>query len=272
MSLHQITSRASLTNPADTFFMYSLDVTNLTATTTSYTNLTVDGNLTLSSLTPNTALTLNSSNVVTGQTLTNGEVLIGSTGSAPVPANITSSNGNIGITNGAGTITIVPSATPSYNSVALPGGSAIPLNIYIGQAAWTPQIQIGGTPITAYSTNVGIYSKIGRIVFLTGTIIPASVPVGATGGATLNNLPYPVFGAGQVGSIAVAGQIDQTGITAPNQATTAWLNVNGGNSMAVFMNLTTTAPGLTSYVQMTQNQFAAGSTQLYFSGWYVATT
>lgn len=272
MSLNQITTSDALTNPADSFFMYSLNVTNLTASTISYDNLTIDGNLILTSVTPNAALTTNSSHVVTGQTLTNGQVLIGSTGSAPIPANITSSNGNIGITNGAGTITIVPSATPSYNSVGLPGGSATPLNIYIGQAGWTPQIQIGGTPITAYITNVGVYSKIGRIVFLTGTIIPASVPVGATGVATLNNLPFPAFGAGQVGSIAVAGQIDQTGITAPAQATTSYLSVIGGNAMGVFMNVTTTAPGLTSYVQMNQNQFASGNTQLFFSGWYVATT
>lgn len=59
----------------------------------------------LSTLTANAVLATNAAGVVTPRVLTNGQIVIGSTGAAPLAANITAGTG-ITVTNGANTITI----------------------------------------------------------------------------------------------------------------------------------------------------------------------
>ncbi len=88
------------------------------SSTPSFTSLTVSG------LTANSFLYSGVGGLLgTTSAPTNGQLLIGSTGSAPVAAALTQGT-NIVITNGAGTITIAASSTPSFTSITVSGLTA----------------------------------------------------------------------------------------------------------------------------------------------------
>ena len=100
-------------------------ITNDSAAQTINGQLTVDGALTLPSLTANEVLTTNGSNNVTSTALTNGQLLIGSTGVAPVATTLTGTTNQVNVTNGAGSITlstpqnIHTTATPTFKEIFL---------------------------------------------------------------------------------------------------------------------------------------------------------
>jgi len=72
---------------------------------------------------------MNTNQQLTSAVLSNGQLLIGATGSTPTPANITGTNGQVIVTNGASSITlslpqsISTSSTPQFNSLLLTSSS-----------------------------------------------------------------------------------------------------------------------------------------------------
>lgn len=81
------------------------------------------------------------------------------------------------------------------------------------EGTWTPGVAFGGatTGIT-YSSQTGLYTKIGRVVFLEGQIILTSKG-SATGNATITGFPFTINGTAPSGS-AIIGVNNFTGLTA----------------------------------------------------------
>lgn len=73
------------------------------------------------------------------------------------------------------------------------------------EGTWTPAITAGSGTITAY-TSAGYYTRIGRQVFLSGTI---SISNNGTGGTSVNigSLPFAISG-GVAGGIARENQVN----------------------------------------------------------------
>lgn len=91
---------------------------------------------------------------------------------------------------------VAAGAVPAFNGIAFPAtqvdaAEANTLDDY-EEGTWTPGISFGGgtTGIT-YSTQVGKYTKIGRIVTLTGYMILSSKG-SSTGSARITGLPFAV--------------------------------------------------------------------------------
>lgn len=69
-------------------------------------DLVVENSEQLNFLNTNQILTTDSSKFVVGKTLTDGQILIGDTGGTPIPANLTSTDSSVVITNGPGSINL----------------------------------------------------------------------------------------------------------------------------------------------------------------------
>jgi hypothetical protein len=82
---------------------------------------------------------------VTGSRGTNGQVLIGDTGLPPVWNNITSSDGSITITNGAGTI----------NLGVTNGPTGVIITIFTSSGTWTPNSSTSSTTIYGFAGGGG---------------------------------------------------------------------------------------------------------------------
>lgn len=86
------------------------------------------------------------------------------------------------------------------------------------EGAWTPTITAGSGAITAY-TSAGYYTRIGRQVFVSGTI---SISNNGTGGTSVNisGLPYAITG-GVAGGTARENQVNGklSSITASGSST-----------------------------------------------------
>ncbi len=82
------------------------------------------------------------------------------------------------------------SATPAVTSITLSGGSA--LANYVAPTAWTPVLNFGGgtTGIT-YSTQSGLYSRIGNIVYFSCQVT-LSNKGSSTGNAQITGLPLTI--------------------------------------------------------------------------------
>ncbi len=123
-------------------------VTYTNLLTLSSTGFVVTGTIRSTTFTANSAVSINASGNLVSQTLTNGQLLIGSTGAAPVAANLISGTG-ITVTNGAGTITIATS-----QDVSTAGSPTFVRTILSGAGATTsPTLQFTGST----STNTGFY-------------------------------------------------------------------------------------------------------------------
>ncbi len=143
---------------------------------------------------------------------TNGQLLIGSTGAAPVAANITTSGAGISVTNGAGTITLANTGVTS-----IVAGTAISIS------GATGAVTINNTGVTSFSastTGLTPATPTTGAIVLGGTLVVGN---GGTGGTTFTTngviygagtSPLGVTAAGTTGQILVGN----TG-TAPSWAT-----------------------------------------------------
>lgn len=107
-------------------------------------------------------------------TLNNGQLPIGSTGSAPVAANLTSIGGTITITNGAGSINLEASGSTGISTITTPDS-----NIVVPIGGNVNFLQSGGITITGSGNNVSFTSvgggfKWNEVVVLSTIIAPGN--------------------------------------------------------------------------------------------------
>ena len=113
----------------------------------------------------------------------------------------TDTDGDLVITpNGTGVTTSTKDVHTS--GVSFDTGTNVLAN-YVGETAWTPQLEFGGAttgPIT-YATQVGKYLRIGNFVQVYINIVLTSKG-SATGAATLTGFPFTATGNRQAAKIA----------------------------------------------------------------------
>jgi hypothetical protein len=103
----------------------------------------VRGDLKLPSNTPSSVAYFNSTSTLKSVTLGNGQIMIGSTGNDPVSANITSSDGSITVTNGAGSIDLsVADHSDTFHTITLDAPSN---QLIFKPNAITPTITVNAT-------------------------------------------------------------------------------------------------------------------------------
>ena len=112
------------------------------------------------------------------------------------------------------------------------------------EGTWTPTITAGSGAITAY-TSAGYYTRIGRQVFLNGTI---SISNNGTGGTSvdISNLPYAITG-GVAGGMARENQV--------NGAMSSITSGGGGTSLIMFKYDNTYPGGTGTAFQFTATYF-----------------
>jgi hypothetical protein len=137
------------------------------------------------------------------------------------------------------------------------------MNTYQANVAWTPALQFGGSSTgVTYSTQEGFYTKIGKMVFISGNLIVSSNG-GLTGAATLN-VPFPA-----ADSDSVIPCIWTSFTTTATTPTGLALQSAVGNFTLYQLN----APsGVGGKVAATGSCFTGGSAGFCFSGHYCATT
>jgi len=130
--------------------------------------VTIGTSLTISALTANSFLYSGTAGILTSTVApTDGQILIGSTGLAPVRAALTPGTG-IGISNGAGTITISNSGVTS---------------VAFNDASTSPIYTVSGSPVTTTGTlTITLSTQTQNKVFV--------APVGSTGQPTFRTLAY----------------------------------------------------------------------------------
>lgn len=137
-------------------------------------------------------LTGNGTSAVTANAVTQNGVLIGGASNAASSLAVAATGTVL-----AGATASSPSftATPSVTSITLSSGS--PLTTYT-HTTWTPGVSFGGgtTGIT-YTTQSGIYIKIGQLVFCSYTIV-LSNKGSSTGTARITGLPFTSLNSGSV--------------------------------------------------------------------------
>ena len=88
-------------------------------------------------LDPNSIPYIDSDNTVEDISLNNGQLIIGHTGNAPKAANLTGTNDEIILTNGAGSITlstpqpIATTSSPTFDNLTLTSLNTVPISDYI---------------------------------------------------------------------------------------------------------------------------------------------
>lgn len=161
------------------------------------------------------------SNAVSSTTLTNGQLLIGSTSVTPAAATLTAGVG-IGITNGAGAITIAATgggltwSTVTGSTQAMTSGNAYVCN-YAGQIAFTlpTTSNVGdfvavvntntaaGWKIT-YTTNQQIFAGASACTLTSGSLAASALGDNVVLVCTVANLKWYTFGGGFGGNLTIA--------------------------------------------------------------------
>lgn len=189
-------------------------------------NLSVSGTSTLSNLTASTALALNASKEIVSvtNTGTDNNVLATSPSIATptLTGNVQMSTGNL----------VVGTSGKGIDFTATPGTGTSELFADYEEGTWT----VVATPttsgsITIYSGyNVGSYTKIGRMVTVSGFIYAQSVssPVGSL---TVTGLPYAIIGGDPIGR--GAGSVSGTGLQATAITSLALRYFSGDNRLYI---------------------------------------
>lgn len=111
--------------------------------------------------------------------------------------NNTSDGSSITFTSGAGTTVSIPSGAKAqlYTDGATNVVSLSPLYI---DGNFTPTFTANTTPPTGvtYGSQIGNYTRIGRVVFIRIQLILSSKGAGGVGSARIGGLPFSILGAG----------------------------------------------------------------------------
>jgi hypothetical protein len=227
-------------------------------------DLIINGNIVFSSLLPSSILYLDNSKQLKSKQLNNGQLMVGSTGSNPVGANITTSTLNI--VNGPGTISIDTLSGSTFDNVTLIGSSN---QLIFKSNNTTPTTTItttnpasnriitlsdpGGDDYVAYLnatqtfTNKTLTNPIISTITNTGTltlptttdtIIGRATTDTITGVKTFSTAPKLTASSNQI-SIQASGSGNSMIITAANPATSSriiTLPDPGGNDSIVYLN------------------------------------
>jgi hypothetical protein len=137
-------------------------------------NLSVSGTSTLSALTASTALALNASKEIVSVTNTGTGNNVLATAPTLV-GDVTLSTGNLVVSNGKG-----------IDFSLTPGTGTSELFADYEEGTWTPSL--GGD--TTYLTQIGRYTKVGRLVTFTGTLYVNAIGTGSA--TTISGLPFTV--------------------------------------------------------------------------------
>lgn len=188
-------------------------------------NLSVSGTSTLSGLTASTALALNASKEVVSITNTGtGNNVLATSPSIDTPTltgNVNLSTGNLIVSNGKG-----------VDFSATPGTGTSELLADYEEGTWTPTL----TGSATYLVQDGRYTKVGRLVFIRGTLYVNAIGSGTT--ASLSGLPFTAVDSNpcsvQIGGSAQAfsgvyGYISGTAVNITYNAALATSNQTAAN-------------------------------------------
>jgi hypothetical protein len=139
----------------------------------------------------------------------------------------------------------LPVGQLAFPATQNPSADANTLDDY-EEGVWTPALQFGGAAVgmTYASTPVGRYTKIGRTVFATGTLV-LTAKGSSTGAATIAGLPFtsandgiPVSAAigHATGMVAVSGAVIAT-LAANASRLTLYGSSNGGAAAMIHSNV-----------------------------------
>lgn len=219
-------------------------------------NLSVSGTSTLSGLTASTALALNASKEVVSVTNTgSGNNVLATSPSIATPTltgDVQMSTGNLVVgTSGKG---IDFSATPGT------GTSELLADYEEGTYDVTISTGTSGTVTLNSSQNMAQYTKIGRLVTVTGGVSVSSVasPVGYFA----ISLPFTAANLGELSGYWTAS-LTLTGVNTANIADFVALGVNGASSMRVYL-------GDGTGLQADSANELKANTEIYFVIQYIA--
>ncbi len=153
-------------------------------------NLSVSGTSTLSGLTASTALALNASKEIVSVTNTGtGDNVLAT---APtLVGDVSLSTGNLVIsTSGKGI---------DFSADSHAAGMTSELLDDYEEGTWTPTVAAASGSYTTVSAQAGVYTRIGRTVFLQGTFRVDNKGTGSVG-ANITGLPFAMSGAQYAGS------------------------------------------------------------------------
>jgi hypothetical protein len=189
-------------------------------------NLSVSGTTTLSALTASTALALDASkNVVSVTNTGTGDNVLATT--PTLVGDVTLSTGNLVVSNGKG-----------IDFSATPGTGTSELFADYEEGTWTPNQGSGLVVVGTFSSS-GTYTKIGRTVFVTGTLTGSTSVSTPTGDIITSNLPFTSLNTTSYGM----GNMTNNALSATSSV---WVNSNsttlfGNASIAATTNVFFTA-------------------------------
>jgi len=186
-------------------------------------------NVTDSALTQNAFMYPGASGLLTSTSAaTNGQLLIGSTGNAPVVANLTGTSNEVIVTNGAGSITLsLPQAIATTNSPTFAGLTLSGLTGYLyanGSSALTASTTIPNTSITGLGT---MSTQNANSVAITGGSINATT----IGASTASTGAFTTLSASTSATVPTVAQFDNS----TNVADTAFVQRALGNFNNVYI-------------------------------------
>jgi hypothetical protein len=130
------------------------------------------------------------------------------------------------------------------------------------EGTWTPNIgRTGSNPTVTYTSQVGRYIKVGRLVYISGTLNWSANTGGAGAGWLIFNLPFTVANDSNANYSQIS-IIDQSNITYQTSGTYlgCYTSIN-----TTYLYLISAGNGLTS------NNITLNNTgYIYFSGCYIA--
>ena len=171
-----------------------------------------------------------------------------------LPGDVTLSTGNLIIgTSGKGI---------DFSVTSHPAGMTSELLADYEEGTWTPSYSTDGTAFTslAYSIAEGTYTKIGRSVYIRGTIETSAVTVGpASGGVVLAGFPFTSSATYTAMTIANVG-----GFTT-NQPFALLSNTSATNA---YIQYRATANGISVGLTVSSIATGAGGNYMRFAGYY----
>jgi hypothetical protein len=260
--------------------------TDVTADIVTVNDITVAGNMTITSISPNKVLISDSNNNVSTITQTNGQLLIGNTGLLPTASTLTAGS-SMTVTNGAGSITLNPiqnirtTDTPTFQTVQVTNGIQKGFAMYdnsnqltyLSLAGLDGNIPIGSASGQVYSqrltagSGISIGNSAGHISIASTVTSALSaktvVYTDASGALASLALTDGQLVVGSTGNIPVATTLTAgTGIGISNAAGSITVNNTASSALVAKSIVYTDASNNLASLTLTNGQLAIGSTGL----------
>ncbi len=152
-------------------------------------------------------------------------------------------------------------SSPTFAGITLTGDLVGAGRIETAHGAWTPVFTGSGTPgAFTYSKQVGTYVKIGKLVYIYGSVAISAIGTPPTGSMTITGLPFTSH-ATDFGAVVFAS-ISQLKFAAGNLQLTGRVGTNG---TSITLIETFTNAGAAAFLAA---NFTNAATDLIFNGWY----